>query len=317
MTFEGTRTEAASSLTALSEEEQLFQQSVRRFARTEISPLVREMDETQKIHPELIKKLFQLGLMGVEVPEEFGGSAGSFFDSILTIEEVSAVDPAVGTIVDVQNTLTTNALMAYGTNEQKAQYLPRIVKDLICSYALSEASSGSDAFALKTIARWDGDDFVLNGNKLWISNAAEAGVFIVFATIDAGLGYKGITAFLVERDTPGFSVGKKEDKLGIRASSTCELLFSDCRIPRSSVLGEIGKGYKIAIETLNEGRIGIAAQMLGLATGALGHAVRYTKERRQFGKPIAEFQAFSFRLPRWRQKFRLAGLWFTIRPDAK
>ena len=287
---------ARSPVSQLSEEELLLQETVRKFARKVIAPLAKEMDEQQKMSPALIKQLFDQGLMGIEVPEEYGGGGASFFNSILAIEEISAVDPAVGTLVDVQNTLTVNALLQWGTRSQKDEYLPRIVTDLICSYALSEASSGSDAFGLRTTAKRDGDDYVLNGSKLWISNAAEAGLFIVFTTVDGALGYKGITAFLVERDTPGFVVGKKEDKLGIRASSTCELLFSDCRVPASAVLGEVGKGYKIAIETLNEGRIGIAAQMLGLATGAWGHAAKYTQERKQFGKPVAEFQAVQFSL---------------------
>jgi butyryl-CoA dehydrogenase/short/branched chain acyl-CoA dehydrogenase len=234
--------------------------------------------------------------MGIEIPVEYGGVGGSFFSSILAVEEISAVDPAVGVLVDVQNTLTVNALLRWGSDAQKERYLPRIATDTVCSYALSEASSGSDAFALMTTARADGSDFILNGRKLWISNAAEAGLFIVFTTVDPSAGYKGITAFLVERDTPGFVVGKKEDKLGIRASSTCELLFDNCRVPAENVLGEIGKGYRIAIETLNEGRIGIAAQMLGLASGAWLHAVKYSQERRQFGKPIAEFQAVQFTL---------------------
>ncbi len=283
-------------LTMLSEDEQLLQQTVRKFARKEIAPLAQSMDEAQQMNSGLIKKLFDQGLMGIEVPVEYGGGGASFFSSILAIQEISSVDPAVGTMVDVQNTLTVNALLASATSAQKEQYLPRITTDLICSYALSEASSGSDAFALKTTARKDGGDYILNGSKLWISNAAEAGLFIVFTTVDASLGYKGITAFLVERDTPGFTIGKKENKLGIRASSTCELLFSECRVPASAVLGEIGKGYRIAMETLNEGRIGIAAQMLGLAIGAWGHALKYTQERRQFGKPVAEFQAVQFSL---------------------
>ena len=287
---------ARSPVSHLSEEEVLLQETVRRFARKVIAPLVKEMDEQQKMSPALIKQLFDQGLMGIEVPEEYGGGRASFFNSILAIEEISAVDPAVGTLVDVQNTLTVNALLQWGTQAQKDEYLPRIVTDMICSYALSEASSGSDAFGLKTTAKRDGDDYVLNGSKLWISNAAEAGLFIVFTTVDSGLGYKGITAFLVEKGMTGFVIGKKEDKLGIRASSTCELLFSDCRVPASAVLGEVGKGYKIAIETLNEGRIGIAAQMLGLATGAWGHAAKYTQERRQFGKAVAEFQAVQFSL---------------------
>jgi alkylation response protein AidB-like acyl-CoA dehydrogenase len=291
-----TETALPAPLSTLTAEEQIIQETVRKFARKEIAPLVREMDEAQKMSPKIIQRLFELGLMGIEIPEEYGGVGGSFFSSILAVEEISAVDPAIGVLVDVQNTLTVNALLRWGTEAQKQQYLPRMAADTICSYALSEASSGSDAFALTTNARADGSDYVLNGRKLWISNAAEAGLFIVFTTVDPAAGYKGITAFLVERDTPGFTVGKKEDKLGIRASSTCELLFDDCRVPAANILGEIGKGYKIAIETLNEGRIGIAAQLLGLATGAWGHAAKYTQERRQFGKPIAEFQAVQFAL---------------------
>jgi alkylation response protein AidB-like acyl-CoA dehydrogenase len=291
-----TETSVPAPLSTLTAEEQIIQETVRKFARKEIAPLVREMDEAQKMSPKIISRLFELGLMGIEIPEEYGGVGGSFFSSILAVEEISAVDPAIGVLVDVQNTLTVNALLRWGTEAQKQQYLPRMATDTICSYALSEASSGSDAFALTTNARADGDHYILNGRKLWISNAAEAGLFIVFTTVDPAAGYKGITAFLVERDTPGFTVGKKEDKLGIRASSTCELLFDDCRVPAANILGEIGKGYKIAIETLNEGRIGIAAQLLGLATGAWGHAAKYTQERRQFGKPIAEFQAVQFAL---------------------
>ena len=283
-------------LSTFTAEEQILQETVRKFARKEIAPLVREMDDAQKMSPQLIARLFDLGLMGIEIPEEYGGVGGSFFSSILAVEEISAVDPSIGVLVDVQNTLTVNALLRWGTEAQKQQYLPRMATDTICSYALSEASSGSDAFALTTSARPDGDHYLLNGRKLWISNAAEAGLFIVFTTVDPAAGYKGITAFLVGRDTPGFTVGKKEDKLGIRASSTCELLFDDCRVPAAHILGEIGKGYKIAIETLNEGRIGIAAQLLGLATGAWGHAAKYTQERRQFGKPVAEFQAVQFAL---------------------
>ncbi len=283
-------------LSDLTQDEILLKETVRRFARAEIAPLVREMDEAQKVAGALVSKLFAQGFMGIEVPEEYGGGGSSFFNSILVIEELSAVDPAVAVMVDVQNTLTVNALLRWGSPAQKEAFLPRIVTDLVCSYALSEASSGSDAFALATTARKDGDGYVLNGRKLWISNAAEAGLFIVFATLDPSLGYKGITAFLVERDMPGFSVGKKEDKLGIRASSTCELLLDDCRVPTVNVLGEVGKGYKIAIETLNEGRIGIAAQMLGLAAGAWEHAKQYTSERKQFGRSISEFQAVQFSL---------------------
>ncbi len=283
-------------LSLLAPEEQLLQESVRKFARKVIAPMVREMDEAQKMSPALIRQLFDQGWMGMEVPEEYGGVGASFFSAILAIEEIAAVDPSVAVMVDVQNTLTVNALLNWANETQKAKYLPRVATDLICSYALSEASSGSDAFALRTTARAEGDSFVINGSKLWISSAAESGLFIVFTTIDPALGYKGITAFLVERDTPGFTVGKKEDKLGIRASSTCELLFHECRVPAENMLGELGKGYRIAIETLNEGRIGIAAQMLGLATGAWEHAAKYTQERRQFGRPVAEFQAVQFSL---------------------
>ncbi len=283
-------------LSNLTPEEQLLQETVRKFARNKIAPLVREMDEAQKMSPAIIAQLFELGLMGIEIPEEYGGVGGSFFSAILAVEEISAVDPAIGVLVDVQNTLTVNALLRWGNQDQKQRYLPRMATDTICSYALSEAGSGSDAFALATTARRDGDDYILNGRKLWISNAAEAGLFILFATVDPGAGYKGITAFLIERSMVGFTVGKKEDKLGIRASSTCELLLDDCRVPAANVLGEVGKGYKIAIETLNEGRIGIAAQLLGLASGAWAHAARYSQERHQFGKPIAEFQAVQFAL---------------------
>lgn len=283
-------------LTSLTNEEKILRDSVRRFAQEKISPLVREMDEAQKIHPSLLPQLFELGILGIEVPEQYGGFGGSFMGAILAVEEISAVDPAIGVLVDVQNTLTVNALLRWGTEEQKAKYLPRLNTDTVCSYALSEASSGSDAFSLKTQARRDAEGFVLNGRKLWISNAAEADLFIVFANADPAAGYKGITAFLIERDAPGFQVGKKEDKLGIRASSTCELLLDDCHVPAANVLGEVGNGYKIAIETLNEGRIGIAAQMLGLAQGAWNHAARYSQEREQFGKPIGSFQAVQFTL---------------------
>jgi len=283
-------------LTQLSEDEQMFRDTVRQFAIEQIGPLVRTMDESQQMDPVLIKKLFDLGLMGIEIPEGYGGSAGTFFEAILAVEEISSVDPSVGVLVDVQNTLCINALVRWATEEQKAKYLTRLAVNTIGAYALSEASSGSDAFALQTRATRRGDDYVLNGQKLWITNAKEAGIFIVFATLDPAASYKGITAFLVEKDTPGFTLGKKEDKLGIRASSTCELIFRDCVIPASQVLGEPGKGYKIAIETLNEGRIGIGAQMLGLAQGAWGHAAKWAKERKQFGKPIVEFQAMQFQL---------------------
>jgi acyl-CoA dehydrogenase len=246
--------------------------------------------------PGLIKKLFELGLMGIEVPEEYGGAGGTFFNAILAVEEISAVDPSVGVMVDVQNTLCVNALVRWATGEQKKKYLTRLATDTIGSYALSEASSGSDAFALQTRAAKRGDDYVLNGQKLWITNANESGLFIVFATLDPAAGYKGITAFLVEKGASGFTLGKKEDKLGIRASSTCALNFNDCVVPAAQVLGEPGKGYKIAIETLNEGRIGIGSQMLGLAAGAWSHAARWAKERKQFGKALVEFQAMQFQL---------------------
>ena len=286
----------AMALTQLGDDEQMFRDTVRQFAVEQIRPLVRGMDEAQQMDAGLIGKLFALGLMGIEIPEEFGGAGGTFFEAILAVEELSAVDPSVGVLVDVQNTLCINALKRWATVEQKRRYLPRLAKDTIGAYALSEAGSGSDAFALQTRAVKRGDDYVLNGQKLWITNAKEAGVFLVFATLDAAAGYKGITAFVVEKGAAGFALGKKEDKLGIRASSTCELIFRDCVVPGSQVLGEPGKGYKIAIETLNEGRIGIGAQMLGLAEGAWGHAAKWAKERKQFGKALVEFQAMQFQL---------------------
>jgi len=298
-----------SALTHLTEDERLFRDTVRQFSQGEIAPLVRQMDEAQQMDPTLLKQLFQLGLMGIEIPEEYGGSAGTFFEAILAVEEISAVDPSVGVLVDVQNTLVINALKRWANEDQKKKYLTKLAANTIGAYALSEASSGSDAFALETRAtKLDTGDYALNGQKLWITNAKEAGLFIVFATIDRAAGYKGITAFLVEKDTPGFTLGKKEDKLGIRASSTCELIFRDCVIPASQVLGEPGKGYKIAIETLNEGRIGIGAQMLGLAEGAWGHAVRWAKERKQFGKPIVDFQAMQFQLAEMATQIEAARL---------
>jgi len=286
------------ALSTLSEDERLFHDSVLDFASQEIRPRVRDMDERAALDKALLTRLFDLGVMGVEIPDAFGGAGATFFHSVLAVEALSRVDPSVGVLVDVQNTLVINALLRWGSPEQQRQHLSRLARDTVGAYALSEAGSGSDAFALTTRAIERGDGFVLDGRKLWITNAAEAGVFIVFATVDPSAGYKGITAFLVDRDTPGFTVGHKEDKLGIRASSTCELLLEGCRVPRSQVLGEVGKGYKIAIETLNEGRIGIGAQMLGLAEGALEHAVRYTQERKQFGKTIAEFQGVQFQLAR-------------------
>ncbi len=283
-----------SPLTQLSEEEQLFYSTVRRFADEIIAPLVRGMDDEQQFAPGLVDQLFALGLMGIEVPADLGGAGGTFFEAVLAIQAISTVDPAVAVLVDVHNTLTINALRRWGSEAQRGQWLPSMAANTVGAYALSEAGSGSDAFALQTRAVPAEGGYLLNGRKLWISNAREAGLFLVFATLDPAAGYRGITAFLVEKATPGFTVGRKEDKLGIRASSTCELIFDSCLIPEENVLGEPGKGYKIAIETLNEGRIGIGAQMLGLAEGAWGHAVRYAKERKQFGKPIAEFQAVQF-----------------------
>jgi alkylation response protein AidB-like acyl-CoA dehydrogenase len=285
-------------LTLLSEDEVLFRDSVREFAEAQIRPLVREMDEHAKIPRALVDKLFDLGVMAIEIPESYGGAGASFFHAVLAVEELSRVDPSVGVLVDVQNTLVINAVMRWGNDDIKRRYLPKLSSAAVGAYALSEAGSGSDAFALTTRAREDGDDYVVTGRKLWITNGNEADIFLVFATINPEAGYRGITAFVVERGFPGFTVGKKEDKLGIRASSTCELILEDCRVPKANVLGEVGKGYKTAIETLNEGRIGIGAQMIGLAAGALHHAIAYTKERKQFGKPIAEFQAVQHQLAR-------------------
>jgi len=285
-------------LTTLTEEEQMFQAAAREFAEKEIGPHVAQMDREGVFKQELVDKFFEQGFMGIEAPEAYGGSGGTFFMAILAIEEFSRVDASAGVVIDVQNTLVSNALMRWGTEAQKKAFLPRLARDTVGAYALSEAGSGSDAFALETRAQEEGDHYVLNGRKLWITNAKEAGLYILFATVNRELGYKGVTAFLVERSMPGFSVGKKEDKLGIRASSTCELILEDCCVPKENVLGEVGKGYKVAIETLNEGRIGIGAQMLGVARGAFDHAARYARERKQFGKPIAEFQAIEFQLAR-------------------
>ena len=287
---------AGAPVTQLSEDERLFADAVRAFARDEVAPLVRRMDEEQHMDAALVEKMFALGLMGIEIPEEYGGSGGTFFDAVLAVELLSAVDPAVALVVDVQNTLVASALLRWATEGQKRVYLPRLAADTVGAYALSEAGSGSDAFALQTRADKRGSDYVLSGRKLWISNAKEAGLFIVFATVDASAGYKGITAFLIEKDTAGFTVGRKEDKLGIRASSTCELILEDCVVPAAHVLGAVGEGYKVAMETLNEGRIGIGAQMLGLAEGAWGHAVNHAKARKQFGKALVEFQAMQFQL---------------------
>jgi len=285
-----------SPLTLLTEEEKMFQSTVRKFARERIAPFVREMDEAAVFRKDILKDFFTLGLMAIDVPEQYEGQGGYFFQSILAIEELGRVDPSAAVIVDVQNTLFNNAIQRWATEEQKRRYFPRLAKDTVASYALSEAGSGSDAFALATRAVDARDHYRLTGRKLWITNAGEAGLFLLFANVNPEAGYKGITAFLIEREFPGFQVGKKEDKLGIRASSTCELILDDCRVPKSNVIGEVGKGYKIAIETLNEGRIGIGAQMVGLAQGALDHALAYSQQRKQFGKTIAEFQGVQFDL---------------------
>ena len=299
---------APQALTTLSEDERLFRDSVYEFSDREIRPLVREMDEQAKLSPSLVGKLFDLGVMGIEIPESYGGSGASFFHSVLAVEAISRVDPSIGVLVDVQNTLVINALLRWGSDEIKQRYLPKMASDTIGAYALSEAGSGSDAFAMAARATEQGGDWAISGRKLWITNGNEANLFIVFANVNPKEGYRGITAFLVERGFPGFTVGKKEDKLGIRASSTCELLFDGCRVPRGNVLGEVGKGYKVAIETLNEGRIGIGAQMIGLAQGALDHAIAYTRERKQFGKPIAEFQAVQHQLARAATELEAARL---------
>jgi short/branched chain acyl-CoA dehydrogenase len=283
-------------LTQLSEEEKMFQETVRKFARQRIAPHVREMDEAGVFRKDLLKDFFDLGLMAIDIPEQYGGQGGYFFQSILAIEELAKVDPSAAVIVDVQNTLFNNAILRWANEDQKRRYLPRLSSDTVASYALSEAGSGSDAFALTTRAVDAGDHYRLTGRKLWITNAAEAGLFLLFANVNPEAGYKGITAFLIERDFPGFQVGKKEDKLGIRASSTCELILDDCQVSKANVIGDVGKGYKIAIETLNEGRIGIGAQMAGLAQGALGHALAYSRQRKQFGKVISEFQGVQFDL---------------------
>jgi len=296
------------ALTQLSEQERLLQTSIRDFARDRIAPLVRHMDDSAHMDAGLIKELFDLGLMGIEIPEQYGGTGGTFFDSILAVEALSQTDPSVGVMVDVQNTLCINALLRWGSAEQQHAWFPRLAKDTIASFALSEASSGSDAFALQTRATKQGDTYILNGQKLWITNAKESGLFIVFATLDPALGYKGITAFLVEKGTSGFTVEKKEDKLGIRASSTCALTFADCAIPAANVLGEPGRGYKIAIEVLNEGRIAIGAQMLGLAQGAWDHAAKWAADRKQFGQPLVEFQAMRFQLAEMITDIELARL---------
>ena len=305
-------------LTQLSEEERLFRDTVRQFAVDRIGPHVREMDEKSEFRREILDECFQLGLMGIEVPEEYGGQDGSFFNAVLAVEALSTVDPSAGVIVDVQNTLVNNALLRWGSDEQKQRYLPRLCRDTVGCYALSEQGSGSDAFALATRAVETGDGFEITGRKLWITNAKEAGLIVLFANVDPAAGYRGVTAFLIEQDFPGFTVGKKEDKLGIRASSTCELILEQCRVPKQNVLGEVGQGYKIAIETLNEGRIAIGAQMLGLAEAALDHAVKYSagaqavrqSDRRISGRAVPT-------RANWRPKSRRRGCWSTTRRGCK
>jgi short-chain 2-methylacyl-CoA dehydrogenase len=296
------------ALTRLSEDEKLFQATVRKFAKEQIAPHVRSMDEAGQFSKDILRQFFELGLMGIEIPEDYGGQGGDFFQCVLAVEELSAVDPSAGVIVDVQNTIVINAILRWADDAQRNKYLPKLAADTVGAYALSEAGSGSDAFALATRAVEDDDHYLLTGRKLWITNAAEAGLYLVFATVDPAAGYRGITAFLVERGFEGFSVGKKEDKLGLRASSTCELILERCRVPRSNVMGEVGKGYKIAIETLNEGRIAIGAQMIGLARGALDAAVAYSKQRKQFGQAISDFQAVQFSLAKMATELEAARL---------
>jgi alkylation response protein AidB-like acyl-CoA dehydrogenase len=309
MSFEIAKLEATRPpLSVLSEEEQLFGASVRQFADDQIRPLVRKMDQEAKMDPDLVRQIFELGLMGVNVPESYGGSGGSFFMAILAVEELSRVDASVGVLVDVQNTLVNSALLRWGTEEQRRTMLPRLSSDMVGAYALSEAGSGSDAFALECRAVKREGGFGITGRKLWITNAAEAGLFSLFANVNPAQGHRGITAFLVERATPGLMIGKKEDKLGIRASSTCELILEDCFVPETRVLGEAGMGYRVAIETLNEGRIGIGAQMLGVSQGALECAIRYAQERRQFGQTISKFQAVQFQIAQMGTELEAARL---------
>jgi len=295
-------------LTVFSEDEQLFRSSTRDFAEDEIRPIVSRMDRESKLDPALIRKFFELGLMGVGVPEQYGGSGGTFFMTIIAVEEISRVDAAAGIVIDVQNTLVTDAIARWGSEELKRKYLPRLCGESVGAYALSEAGSGSDAFAMASRAVKREDGYALTGRKMWITNAEEADIFIVFANMDPKKGYRGITGFLVEKNAPGFSIGKKEDKLGIRASSTCELIFDECFVPGSQVLGDPGKGYKVALETLNDGRIGIGAQMIGVAQGALDCAIRYSQERKQFGKTIASFQAVQFEIARMATELEAARL---------
>ncbi|NQZ01055.1 MAG: acyl-CoA dehydrogenase [Bdellovibrionales bacterium] len=300
--------EVRPALTTLSEDEQAFKEAVRSFAEGEILPRRTAMDEKAQMDPELVKQFFEMGLMGIETPEQYGGAGGTFTMACLAVEELGRVDGSTSVLVDVQNTLVTNAFLRWANEEQKQKYLPRMAADTVGAYALSESGSGSDAFALKLKAEDKGDKYVLNGHKLWITNANEAGIFLVFANVNPEAGYKGITGFIVERDFPGFNIGKKEDKLGIRASSTCELTFENCEVPKENVLGEVGKGYKIAIETLNEGRIGIGAQMLGIAQGAYEATLGYIKEREQFGTSISSFQGVQFQLAEMRAELEATRL---------
>ncbi|WP_445664298.1 acyl-CoA dehydrogenase [Fodinibius sp. AD559] len=295
-------------LTTLTEDEKMLQEAARDFAESAIKPKVQEMDEKAKLDPDLIQQFFDMGLMGVEIPESHSGGGGSFFMSIVAIEQISRVDASAGVFMDVQNTLVNNAFLNFGSDDVKERYLPKLATEKVGAYCLSEAGSGSDAFALKTSAKEKDDHYVLNGSKMWITNANEADIFLVFATLDPDAGYKGITAFIVERDFEGFSVSKKENKLGIRASSTCEILLEDCKVPKENVLGEVGKGYKVAMETLNEGRIGIGAQMIGIAQGALDATLGYTQEREQFGQAISDFQGVQFQLAKMATDIETARL---------
>jgi alkylation response protein AidB-like acyl-CoA dehydrogenase len=295
-------------LTTLSDDERLFFDTVLGFANERLAPKVAAMDAAGAFDASVLPGLFELGVMGIETPSRYGGAESSFFNAVLAVQALARVDPAVAVLVDVQNTLVNNALLRWGSDAQKERYLTKLAGEWVGSYALSEAGSGSDAFALKTRAERNGDRWILNGRKLWITNAGESSLFVVFANADPSQGYKGITAFLVERGFPGFSVGKREHKLGIRASSTCELVLDDCEVPSENVLGELGRGYKIAILTLNEGRIGIGAQMLGLAEGALGHALAHVRERKQFGKTLIEFQAIEFQIARIAMEIEAARL---------
>jgi short/branched chain acyl-CoA dehydrogenase len=295
-------------LSVLSEEEKMFRDTVLRFARERVGPHVRAMDDAGVFRSDLLREMFELGLMGIEIPEEFGGQGGDFFQAVLAVEALASVDPSAAVIVDVQNTIANNVIIRWGNEDQKRRYLPKLATNTVASFALSEAGSGSDAFALATLAVKRGDNYAITGRKLWITNAAESGLYLVFANANPAAGHRGITCFLVERNFPGFQVGKKEDKLGIRASSTCELIMDDCLVPAGNVLGEVGKGYKIAIETLNEGRIAIGAQMAGLAQGALDHSIAYAKQRQQFGKPIADFQGVQFELAQMATEVEAARL---------